>query len=135
MTANEKEILFGILNNMYSKEVDKKMIFKIIDSGELIHLQDNELLFEEGSKSDSMFILISGALLVFKKHNKELRQVGVIKQGESIGEMGLISDEVRSASIYSKRPSTLFIISKEEHSPLGYFSLYISIINIKSPQV
>ena len=27
--------------------------------------------------------------------------------------MGLISDEVRSASIYSKRPSTLFIISKE----------------------
>ena len=66
MTSNEKKLLFEILNNLYSKGVEKELILKIIDSGELIHLKDNDLLFEEGSESDSMYILINGSLTLFK---------------------------------------------------------------------
>ena len=35
MTSNEKKLLFVILNNLYSKGVEKELILKIIDSGEL----------------------------------------------------------------------------------------------------
>ena len=82
INSSENDILFEILYKMYSKDVDKKIIYKIIDSGELIHLKDNELLFEEGSQSDSMYILIKGSLKAFKKDENELRQVGTIKQGD-----------------------------------------------------
>ena len=68
------QIIMPILNKIYSDEVDKEIVYKIIDSGELKYLQDNDLLFEEGSVSDSMYILVSGSLLVFKKHGKELKE-------------------------------------------------------------
>ncbi|MGY8783450.1 MAG: cyclic nucleotide-binding domain-containing protein [Fidelibacterota bacterium] len=108
-----REKLSRILLNIYSKEVDYSILRKIMDSGEWVYLKDNTELFSHGDPSDSMFFLVRGFLKAFIPIKNKLKEVGEIKGGEIIGEMGLLSDEPRSASIYSTRESVLFKITKE----------------------
>ena len=110
--------LLRILSKVYSEEVDQSIFRKIIDSGEWVSLRDNTELFKSGDPSDSMFFLVRGFLKVFVGEDDDLKEVGEIKEGEVIGEMGLLSDEPRSASIYSTRESILFRISKEKFDDL-----------------
>ena len=107
-----------ILLNFYSDEVDQSILRKIILTGEWITLKHNSKLFDEGEPSDSMFFLVRGFLKAFIKSDGNLKEVGEIKEGEVIGEMGLLSDEPRSASIYSTRESILFKVNKEKFDDL-----------------
>ena len=59
-----------------------------------------------------------GFLKVFISVDNTLKEVGEIKEGEVIGEMGLLSDEPRSATIYSTRESIIFKISKVQFDNL-----------------
>ncbi|MGY8783703.1 MAG: cyclic nucleotide-binding domain-containing protein, partial [Fidelibacterota bacterium] len=113
-----REKLLRILSKVYSKDVDQSIIRKIIDSGEWVSLKSNSKLFKAGDPSDSMLFLVRGFLKVFIGDDDNLKEVGEIKEGEVIGEMGLLSDEPRSASIYSTRESILFKISKEKFDNL-----------------
>ena len=113
-----KHKLEKILANFYSKEVDNNILKELMNSGEWINLKDNTKLFEFGEQSDSIFFLIRGFLKAFIPNKSELQEVGEIKEGEVIGEMGLLSDEPRSASIYSTRESLLFKITKDKFDNL-----------------
>tara|TARA_B100001750_G_scaffold180974_1_gene149503 strand:+ start:445 stop:2751 length:2307 start_codon:yes stop_codon:yes gene_type:complete len=112
------EKLLRILSKVYSKEVDHGIFRKIINLGEWVSLKNNTKLFNFGDPSDSMFFLVRGFLKVFIPINNNLKEVGEIKEGEVIGEMGLLSDEPRSASIYSTRESILFKITKDNFDDL-----------------
>ena len=116
--AFNRQKLLRILSKIYSQEVDKTIFRKIIDSGDWVSLKNNTELFKTGDPSDSMFFLVRGFLKVFVGDDDNLKEVGEIKEGEVIGEMGLLSDEPRSASIYSTRESILFRISKEKFDKL-----------------
>ena len=107
-----------ILLHFYSDEVDQSILRKIMLTGEWITLKHNSKLFDEGEPSDSMFFLVRGFLKAFINSDGNLKEVGEIKEGEVIGEMGLLSDEPRSASIYSTRESILFKINKEKFDDL-----------------
>ena len=87
-------------------------------TGEWITLKHNSKLFDENDPSDSMFFLVRGFLKAFINSDGNLKEVGEIKEGEVIGEMGLLSDEPRSASIYSTRESILFKVNKEKFDDL-----------------
>lgn len=113
-----REKLLRILSKVYSKDVDQSIIRKIIDSGEWVSLKSNSKLFKAGDPSDSMLFLVRGFLKVFIGDDDNLKEVGEIKEGEVIGEMGLLSDEPRSASIYSTRESILFKIPKDNFDNL-----------------
>ena len=109
-----REKLFRILFNVYAKDVEYNILREIMNSGEWLSLRDNAELFCQGDPSDSMYFLVKGFLKVFIIVDKKLKEVGVIKEGEVIGEMGLLSDEQRSASIYAIRDSVLFKITKQK---------------------
>ena len=115
---HNRERLRSILVNMYSDGVDPRVINQIINSGKWIDLPNNSKLFSAGDPSDSMYFLVRGLLKAFISSDNYLTQVGEINEGEAIGEMGIISGEARSASIYSGRASTLFQVHKEKFDSL-----------------
>jgi signal transduction histidine kinase len=57
-------------------------------------LKPNEILLEEGTIENAMFIILSGELIVYKG----LKKIAVLGPGEYIGEMSLIESKPRSAS-------------------------------------
>ncbi len=75
---------------------------------ELVERDGGEVLFEEGSPSDSLYIVISGRLQAsVADRESRARVVGEIGRGESVGEMGVFTQEPRQATITALRDTLL----------------------------
>ena len=72
-------------------------------------LSAGEMLCQFGDRSDSMYILLSGELSVRTKDNTQIAKVSPV---EPIGEMGLFTDEPRSATLVATKDSSLFVLGK-----------------------
>lgn len=84
----------------------------IYERSSLLHYLKGEKVITEGEEGSDMFILISGSLNAFiNKDNTEV-EVGFITAGECVGEMALLGNSVRSASIRCRRNSLLLKISR-----------------------
>lgn len=81
-------------------------------TGETRHLLRGEVLFEEGATGNSFYLVENGRLRAFRKSEfNELVTVGDIGRGELVGEMAVLGDTVRSASIIAVRDSRVIEIS------------------------
>ncbi len=61
-------------------------------------IKKGEMLFNEGDASKSMYFVQSGMIRLFKKKGNSSIELGMIRKGEVIGEMGFLDGGARSAS-------------------------------------
>ena len=93
----------------------------------LLELIPGETVFEEGDNGDYVCFVVEGSLDVLKKTVKgENVVISTLKKGGSIGEMSVIDQLPRSATIKAKTKTTLLTLSQEklnyilsEHSSIG----------------
>src|SRR5947207_14182444 len=68
-----------------------------------------------GDATDSLYIVLSGRLKVMMSDSDGKEVIlSILGPGEFFGEMGLIDDEPRSASVVSIEPCELLAIAKRE---------------------
>ncbi|MEL7120838.1 MAG: patatin-like phospholipase family protein [Bacteroidota bacterium] len=108
------ENCFGILPLHTRKE--------LIDSLEWIDLRAGEVLINEGEVADCLYILLGGCLSIYTiDSDGGYNYLGSILQGESVGEVALLTDSTRSASVKASRDSVLVKILKEDFDHLCEF--------------
>jgi CRP-like cAMP-binding protein len=73
-----------------------------------------ELIFREGEESDFCYVIEQGNVEIFKRLQQGTVLLSVLGKGEILGEMGLISDQPRSASAAADGEVTLRKISREQ---------------------
>jgi predicted acylesterase/phospholipase RssA/CRP-like cAMP-binding protein len=73
---------------------------------EWMSLQGGEILFRRGDPGDAAYFLVSGRLRAVDDSDGE-RTLNDIGAGESVGEMALLSNAQRSATVYALRDSLL----------------------------
>ncbi len=61
-------------------------------------LKKGELLFNDGDKSSAMYFINKGTIRLFKKKGAGSIEIGMVHQGEVIGEMGFLDGGPRSAA-------------------------------------
>jgi len=77
-------------------------------------LRGGEVLFQEGDPADGLYMLVSGALGVSLQGGPgEQRRIARIVPPETIGEMALISNTPRSATVTALRDSVLLKLTRE----------------------
>jgi len=87
-------------------------------------LAPNEMLFREGSPGDALYLIRSGHVTVFIQDRSfgltlELAQLGA---GQAVGEMALVSDATRSASVRAIDRVELLALSKAHfHALIKHF--------------
>jgi len=92
---------------------DKDTLKDIAAQAEWVHLYRNEVLFQQGDQGDNFYILISGRLLsVIQDENNIRRTLGEVMPGECVGEMAVLTEDVRSASVHAARDSYLVKYTK-----------------------
>ncbi len=75
----------------------------------------NMILINEGDRSDSLYLILSGLAKVFvgdEEGNEVLIQI--LGPGEYFGELSLIDAEPRSASVMTLEPSRMLIIARDD---------------------
>ncbi len=81
---------------------------------ETVELEPGEQLFSEGDAGDRAYIVKSGELEVVKTSAGRDILIAVVRSGEIIGEMSLLEDQPRTASVRSRTPSRLLVISPQQ---------------------
>jgi CRP-like cAMP-binding protein len=97
-------------------------LFHLIDPDELQvlghylqyrDLDPDQFLFNEWDKSDFVALVIQGSLDVLKKSGpKTYAPLTTIRKGQSIGEMSMIEDFPRSATVKASTPAIVLLLPR-----------------------
>ncbi len=101
-----------------------KIIAKYIN---LIEVSPGEIVFKEGDRGDYVCFVVDGTMDVLKKsETAESVVISTLPKGRSIGDMAVIDDYPRSATVKARTKATLAMLSQEkfnyilaEHSSIG----------------
>ena len=100
------------------KSFDGTDLAALAGVGEEKGFKKDELVFEEDSKGDSMYVLKSGAVKILKKVKNQENTIAVLNPGEFFGEMALLDGLPRSAAVRATGDSEVFVISLEGYQKL-----------------
>ncbi|WP_296820627.1 patatin-like phospholipase family protein, partial [Brevundimonas sp.] len=77
-------------------------------------LTGGERLFSAGDPADTLYLLRSGRLGVFRKdEGKETEFVGVVRGGEPVGEMSLLAGTAHTSTVVALRDSEILALPRE----------------------
>lgn len=87
------------------RNVDMKSRKIVAMSSERLEFQPGETMFQEGDPSDSIYFLINGKVSVQRGVDDHAIEVAQITKGQLLGEIGVLCDIPRTASIVALEPT------------------------------
>lgn len=88
------------------------MSFK--DTPNVQRYSKGDIIVSEGVASNNAYIILEGKVNITKKVNKKSILINSLSKGEVFGEMGLISQSIRSASVVAVDDVTIGVIEREQ---------------------
>lgn len=88
---------------------------KIANFASLRTIARHTTVIQAGDRTDNIYLILTGELTV-QISDQEGREVilSLLKPGEMFGEMGVMDDNPRSATVISTQPCDLVVIAKED---------------------
>ncbi len=79
------------------------------------HFAEGEIIISEGDSSNCAFILDEGRVEVLKDRDGIQKvRLAVLEEGELFGEMGLVDNSPRSATVRALSPCTVTLLTGED---------------------
>lgn len=101
------ETVDALRSTVFGK-LDEAELRSITDEACWVGLEAGETLFRQGVLADSLYLLVSGRLSVFVHDDDGTeRLMGTVYPGESVGEMAILTEERRSATVRARRDAVL----------------------------
>ena len=100
-----------------------RMILHIDFALEYLQLNTGQVVYEQGDQSDAIFIVLNGRLrAIEEREGKGVRILGEYGQGDSVGELEVLTETKRPGSLHAQRdtevaklPKMLFNSLAQEH--------------------
>ena len=85
----------------------------------VMELSQGDTVFEEGENGEFVCFVVSGEVEVIKKSfTGETTRLARLGTGQTIGEMALVDELPRSATVKVREPSSLTVLSRKEFDAL-----------------
>jgi NADH dehydrogenase len=82
------------------------------------HFEPGDIVFEQGDLGDSVYVIDEGECDVLCKRKGEQELLATLRGGEYFGEMALLSDRSRNATIRARTATNVLIIPKRDFNKL-----------------
>jgi len=107
--------------------LEKTLLFKNLTEQELAKidrvaasrkLKAEELVFKEGSAGDSLYIVKTGSVRVTRLESGGEKVLAILREGDHFGEIALVDNQPRSASIVANEETELIQIKDADFRKL-----------------
>lgn len=93
--------------------LDQPTLRRLGDELEPVRLSADEVLFRRGDPADSLYLVTDGCLqVVFERADDTEQMLGQIAAGGCLGEIALLANQPRSATVRAVQPSALLRLTK-----------------------
>ncbi|MCF7853020.1 MAG: FAD-dependent oxidoreductase [Simkaniaceae bacterium] len=79
-----------------------------------LHFEKGEIIFHEGDVGDYLYIITDGEVAVLKTKGGKQEQVATLGKGEYFGEMALVHQKMRSATVKCLQPTNVLALRKSD---------------------
>ena len=90
----------------------------LADIAQEVNVGRGEVLFRENEPGDSLFLIVTGSVSVMKEEEGRRRLVAELGEQECVGEMAILSEEPRSATVETRETTTFLVIRGDEFRDL-----------------
>ncbi len=109
-------------------------LMQALASADNYPLKAGEAVFSEGDIGSAFYVVISGEVVVQKHRGEELVVLATLGTGECFGEMALVRNDVRSATVVATRDSATMRFEREriDANPAIAYYIYRNVARILS---
>lgn len=88
-------------------------------NAEPVRLRAGEWLFRQGDPGDSLYVVLTGRLeIVIEQDGAEPKVIRILGRGASVGELALLTESPRSASVRARRDSELLLVTRQHFASM-----------------
>ena len=114
-----RELLIRLAKLPLFAGLDSASLSDLADAMNWLALPGGTALFEQGETSDALYVLLYGRLAAIRTSDDGVtRSLGCVAPGECVGEIGLITQSPRSASVSALRDSELLRLPRSAFEKL-----------------
>ena len=95
-------------------ELSEELREEIIADSKLIRLPAQDWLFRQDDHGDALYVVCSGRLEVVRERPGPPAVIRLVARGEALGELALLTDSRRSASVRAIRESELLQVGRDQ---------------------
>lgn len=100
------------------RDLSDEQLQQLVDMGKPVSLRAGEFLIKQGDIGDSAYVILDGKFEVQKQSGQSLISIDIRDAGDVVGEMALIAQTARNASIIAKTDGGVLQIPKEAFEKL-----------------
>jgi nitroimidazol reductase NimA-like FMN-containing flavoprotein (pyridoxamine 5'-phosphate oxidase superfamily) len=113
-----RDSVFSVFRDLPAEEIENvatKLQTMQVDAGDVI--------VRQGAPADKFFIIVEGEVEVVHDQDGEARRVATLSDGQFFGEMAILRDTPRSATVRATSPTTIFAMERDAFRSLVAQSL------------
>ncbi|HJW83162.1 MAG TPA: cyclic nucleotide-binding domain-containing protein, partial [Anaerolineae bacterium] len=104
----------------------------LLETAETVSIQAGDVLMREGETGEALYVVLDGELKITKRSGQQEMVLAVRGSGEMIGEMGLLEQAPRSASVHATQDSRLLKIGQEAFRQLLSISPSAALVALRT---
>jgi len=106
------EVLARRLALFHGLEPDE--VAGIFNAGATMEVQAGSVIFEKGAEGKALYVILHGAVRILD----DGKEIALLTAGDMVGEMGLVTGEIRSATAVAAHTTSLFVLDEHLYQDL-----------------
>ncbi len=92
----------------------EEQLHLIADRTRLVEYKKGECVYRQGDQADAFYIISTGRLRIYAQVGSEERTIAVVHNGDSFGEISLLTGEVHSATVQALNDTLVLQLEKKD---------------------
>lgn len=103
-----RDLVFSVFRDLPQEEAEN-----VAATLQTVVVGAGDVIVRQGAPADKFFIIVDGDVEVDVEHDGETRRVASLSNGQFFGEMAILRDAPRMATVRAVRPTTLFAMDRD----------------------
>jgi CRP-like cAMP-binding protein len=104
----DRDVVFSVFHDLPAEEVEG-----IATKLQTVQFGAGDVIVRQGAPADKFFIIVDGDVEVVHDAGGEQRTLATLTNGQFFGEMAILRDAPRSATVRATSPTTLFAMERD----------------------